>query len=129
MGASTQRAILFGALRLERGVSADSIAPLADGGRFAPPPTDRDEASALAAPVLRDDAPAHARGDYPEWLDLHFAAMFGDERAEEGEALSRHAPVDLRVNTLKGSRDAALEALAHFGSAPTPCRLPACASR
>jgi 16S rRNA (cytosine967-C5)-methyltransferase len=120
MGASTPRAILFGALRLERGMSADSIARLADGGRFAPPPPDEAEAGALAAPALRDDAPAHVRGDYPEWLDPYFAAVFGDDRAEEGAALSRRAPVDLRVNTLKGDRDAALTALAHLGPVPAP---------
>ncbi len=120
MGASTPRAILLGALRLERGMSADSIAHLADGGRYAPPPPDAAEADALAASALRDDAPAPVRGDYPEWLDPCFEAVFGDERAEEGAALSRRAPVDLRVNTLKSGRDAALEALAHFGPVPTP---------
>jgi 16S rRNA (cytosine967-C5)-methyltransferase len=119
MGESTPRAILFGALRLERGLSADSIAGLADGGRYAPPPPSQAEADALRA-ELRDDAPAHVRGDYPEWLDPHFAAVFGDERAEEGAALSRRAPVDLRVNTLRGDRDEALDALAHLGPVPTP---------
>ena len=53
MGASTPRAILFGALRLERGMSADSIARLADGVRYAPPPPDHAEADALAATGLR----------------------------------------------------------------------------
>jgi 16S rRNA (cytosine967-C5)-methyltransferase len=120
MGASTPRAILFGALRLERGMSADKIARLADGGRYAPPPPDAAEADALAQPALRGDAPAHVRGDYPEWLDPYFAAVFDDDRAEEGAALSRRAPVDLRVNTLKGGRAAALEALAHFGAVLTP---------
>jgi 16S rRNA (cytosine967-C5)-methyltransferase len=120
MGASTPRAILFGALRLERGLSADSIARLADGGRYAPPPPDATEAGALAASTLRDDAPAHVRGDYPEWLDPYFEAVFGDERVEEGAALSRRAPVDLRVNTLKGDRAAALTALAHLGAVATP---------
>jgi 16S rRNA (cytosine967-C5)-methyltransferase len=120
MGASTPRAILFGALRLERGMSVESIARLADGVRHAPPPPDHAEADALAAVAVRDDAPAHVRGDYPEWLDPYFAAVFGEERAEEGAALSRRAPVDLRVNTLKADRDAALAALAHLGATPTP---------
>jgi 16S rRNA (cytosine967-C5)-methyltransferase len=120
MGAQTPRAILFGALRLERGMSADSIARLADGGRYAPPPPDVAEAGALAASALRDDAPAHVRGDYPEWLDPYFERVFASDRAEEGAALSRRAPVDLRVNTLKGGRASALEALSHFGAVPTP---------
>src|SRR5262249_4396039 len=67
MGASTPRAILFGALRLERGMSVESIARLADGVRHAPPAPDHAETDALAAVALRDDAPAHVRGDYPEW--------------------------------------------------------------
>jgi 16S rRNA (cytosine967-C5)-methyltransferase len=120
MGASTPRAILFGALRLERGMSVDSIARLADGVRHAPPPPDHAEADALAAAALRDDAPAHVRGDYPEWLDPYFAVVFGEERADEGAALSRRAPVDLRVNTLKADRATVVAALAHLGAMPTP---------
>lgn len=120
MGASTPRAILFGALRLERGLSPEAIARLADGVRYAPPPPDHDEAKALAAEALRDDAPAPVRGDYPEWLDPYFAAVFGGERAEEGAALSRRAPVDLRVNTLKTDRGTATTALAHYHAVPTP---------
>src|SRR5262249_13876259 len=97
MGASTPRAILFGALRLERGLSPDAIARLADGVRHAPAPPNDAEARALAVP--RQDGPAHVRGDYPEWLDPHFAAVFGDDRAEEGAALSCRGPGGLPVNT------------------------------
>jgi 16S rRNA (cytosine967-C5)-methyltransferase len=120
MGASTPRAILLGALRLERGMSLDAIARLADGARYAPPPPDQAEAKALVAAALRNDAPAYVRGDYPDWLDPYFAAVFGEERAEEGAALSRRAPVDLRANTLKADRDTAALALAHLGTTPTP---------
>jgi 16S rRNA (cytosine967-C5)-methyltransferase len=123
MGAATPRALLLGALRLERGLSLDAIARLADGGRHAPEPPDTAEAEALAAtsPVRPlDGAPDHVRGDYPDWLDPYFAAVFGEERAEEGAALSCRAPVDLRVNTLKGDRDTALAALAHLRAVPTP---------
>jgi 16S rRNA (cytosine967-C5)-methyltransferase len=119
MGASTPRAILFGALRLERGLSLGAIARLADGTRYSPPPPDHTEANALTA-ALRHDAPAHVSGDYPEWLDPYFAAVFGEERADEGAALSRRAPVDLRVNTLQGDRDTAAAALAHLHAVSTP---------
>src|SRR5580658_3106663 len=119
MGAATPRAILFGALKLERGLTGDAIARLADGVRHAPPPPDDAETEALATAAL-DDAPPHVRGDYPEWLDPYFVAVFGDERAAEGAALASRAPVDLRVNTLKGSREDALAALSHLGATPTP---------
>jgi 16S rRNA (cytosine967-C5)-methyltransferase len=119
MDQATPRAILFGALKLERGLGPDAIRRLADGGRFAPaPPTDA-EVEALASPRL-GAAPAHVRGDYPEWLDAKLAAVFGEDRAAEGAALSSRAPVDLRVNTLKGDRATAAAALAHLHATPTP---------
>src|SRR6201995_645411 len=119
MDEATPRAILFGALKLQRALGPDPIRRLADGGRFAPaPPTDI-ELEALASARLRD-APAHVRGDYPEWLDSKFAAVFDEDRAAEGAALSRRAPVDLRVNTLKADRATAAAALAHLHAAPTP---------
>ena len=50
-------------------------------------------------------APAHVRGDYPDWLDPDFSNVFGDDRAAEGAALASRAPLDLRVNTLKAERE------------------------
>jgi len=119
MGEATPRAVLFGALKLERGMGPEAIRKLADGGRFAPPPPTEAEIEALTSSRLRD-APAHVRGDYPEWLDARFAAVFGDDRAAEAAALASRAPVDLRVNTLKGDRAAAAAALAHLHATPTP---------
>jgi 16S rRNA (cytosine967-C5)-methyltransferase len=122
MDAATPRAILFGALRLERGLDRDAIAKLANGGRFAPAPPDAAETEALGAAGLArlERAPAYVRGDYPEWLDPYFAAVFGDACAEEGAALASRAPVDLRVNTLKGGRDAVAAELAHLHAVATP---------
>ena len=119
MDEATPRAILFGALKLERGMGPDAIRRLADGGRFAPPPPTEAEIKALTSASL-GAAPAHVRGDYPEWLDAKLAAVFGEDRAAEGAALSSRAPVDLRVNTLKGDRATAAAALAHLHATPTP---------
>ncbi len=118
LGEATPRAVALGMLRLERGLDVEAIARLADGGRFAPVPLTATERQAIAENSLAD-APAHIRGDYPEWLDLPFARVFGDERAEEGAALARRAPLDLRVNTLKVDRDKAAAELAHLAPAPT----------
>ena len=47
MDADTPRARLLGMLRLERGMDADAIAALCDGGRFAPAAAERGERAAL----------------------------------------------------------------------------------
>ncbi len=60
MDADTPRARLLGMLKLERGMDADAIAALCDGGRFAPEPLTDAERAALTARSL-DDAPAHDR--------------------------------------------------------------------
>lgn len=118
MGEDTPRAILLGMLRLERKLDLAAIAGLADGGRFAPSPLTDAERAGLEAANL-DGAPPWIVGDYPEWLDPHFAATFGDERADEGAALGSRAPLDLRVNTLKATREEVLTELADLSPAPT----------
>jgi 16S rRNA (cytosine967-C5)-methyltransferase len=112
------RATLLGMLRLERNLDLAAVEKLADGGRFAPAPLTEAERARLADGTL-DGAPPHVAGDYPEWLDPHLARVFGDERAEEGAALARRAPLDLRVNTLKADRDKVAGALAHLDPQPT----------
>ena len=118
IGADSPRAVLLGMLARERGYDSDAVAKLCDGSRFAPAPlTDEEHARLRAASLV--GAPAHVRGDYPEWLDAQLAATFGDERTEEAAALASRAPLDLRVNTLKATRDAATQALAELGPQPT----------
>jgi 16S rRNA (cytosine967-C5)-methyltransferase len=105
MGSDTPRAILLGTLKRERRLDSEAIAKLADGSRYAPEALTDEERKRLDAADI-SNAPAHVAGDYPEWLDGHLARVFGDTRVEEGEALASRAPLDLRVNTLKGERDA-----------------------
>jgi 16S rRNA (cytosine967-C5)-methyltransferase len=118
MGAAAPRAIVLGMLRLERHLDVDAIAALADGARFAPAPLSDEERARLEAADL-SAAPPWVAGDYPEWLDPHLARVFGEERAAEGAALASRAPLDLRVNTLKASREQAAAALADLNPAPT----------
>lgn len=100
------RAVMLGMLKRERALDLPAIEKLFDGSRFAPQPLSGAERQALASDFK--DAPPHVAGDYPEWLDPHFARAFGDERAEEGGALASRAPLDLRVNLLKGERTDAI---------------------
>jgi 16S rRNA (cytosine967-C5)-methyltransferase len=113
MGEATPRAVLIGMLRRERGADLAAIEALCSGARYAPEPLTEMERSALAGEALAN-APAHVTGDYPEWLDPYLARVFGDERSDEGAALSSRAPLDLRVNTLAAERDDVLAALAHL---------------
>jgi 16S rRNA (cytosine967-C5)-methyltransferase len=115
MGNETPRARVLGMLKLERGMDADTIAALCDGGRFAPEPLDDAERAALASGSLQG-APAHIAGDYPEWLDAQFAAVFGEDRVAEATAMASRAPLDLRVNTLKAKREKVLGSLKHLGA-------------
>jgi 16S rRNA (cytosine967-C5)-methyltransferase len=118
MGADEPRAHVLGALVRARGMSASDIAALCTGERHAPAPLSADEQARLASPSLAD-APAHVRGDYPEWLADQLAEAWGERAVEEGAALSARAPVDLRANLLKTTRDEALAELAHLGAQPT----------
>jgi len=118
MGEATPRAILLGMLKRERELNAESIARLADGSGHSPPPLTDAERARLTSASL-DGAPLHVLGDYPEWLDPYLATVFGEERAEEGAALALRAPIDLRVNTLKGERDEALGELSELSPYPT----------
>jgi 16S rRNA (cytosine967-C5)-methyltransferase len=118
MGEDTPRATALGMLVRERGMEPAAVARLADGAGYAPPPLTEAERARLAATDL-SGAPPHVRGDYPEWLDPYLARVFGDERAEEGAALASRAPLDLRANTLKASRDEAARSLADLAPEPT----------
>ena len=118
MGADTPRAVLLGMLVRERGHDSDAVAKLCDGARFAPAPLTDEEHARLRAASL-EGAPEHVLGDYPEWLDAQLAATFGAERIEEAAALAARAPLDLRVNTLKATREEAQEALAELSPQPT----------
>jgi 16S rRNA (cytosine967-C5)-methyltransferase len=119
MGADTPRAILLGALREARGLDAAAIAALCTGEGHAPAPLSEEERARLETATLQG-APDHVVGDYPEWLAGRFAAAFGDRAAAEGAALAARAPVDLRVNILKASREQALARLSHLDPTPTP---------
>jgi 16S rRNA (cytosine967-C5)-methyltransferase len=119
MGSDTPRAVLLGLIGFEW-ESPAALDRLASGERFAPAPLTDDERAALARTNAFAGAPAHVRGDYPDWLDSGLARVFGEARAAEGAAMAERAPIDLRVNTLKSDRAKALAALEPFHAAPTP---------
>ncbi|VTZ28515.1 MFS transporter [Methylocella tundrae] len=119
MGEAGPRAVILGALRLVRGLSLEEASALFSGEAHAPAPMSEKERELFASASL-EGAPAHVAGDFPAWLEPSFAAVFEDRLIAETSALAERAPVDVRVNTLKCSRDKALLSLAHLNAAVTP---------
>ena len=110
MGSDAPRALVLGAAGRALGLSTEAIVAAADGSPHAPEPLSADEVAGLARGVP-EDAPDWVRGDYPEWLAPSLTRAFGAGAAEEGAALAQRAPVDIRVNTLKATREKVLKAL------------------
>ncbi len=105
--ATPRRMVL--ALTLRDGLDA---AELFDASQYGPAALGAEEMAFYRAPL--DDAamPDWARASFPAWLEAALKSQFGDGLADEMAALNQRAPLDLRVNTLKGDRQTALEALA-----------------
>jgi 16S rRNA (cytosine967-C5)-methyltransferase len=118
MGEASPRAEVLGALRQTRGLDVGAIAALFSGEGHAPSTLTDAERTRLAGADL-NGAPQHVAGDFPEWLATQFEASFGASAAEEGRALAERAPVDLRVNLLKSTREKALAALSYLKPEPT----------
>jgi 16S rRNA (cytosine967-C5)-methyltransferase len=119
MGEASPRAEMIGALKQLRELGEDEIATLFSGEGHAPAALTEAERKRLSEGDL-NDAPDHVRGDYPEWLAPAMAESCGGREVEEGRALANRAPVDIRVNTLKWSRERALAGLAHLEAQATP---------
>jgi len=90
------------------------------GLTHAPSPLTDDERKRLKAP--RAEPPLHIQGEFPAFLEPELTRAFGDGVLREMTALLARAPTDLRVNTLKASRDEVLTVLRDQGydAAPTP---------
>lgn len=103
-------------LMTSQGYSARALAELRVPG----------DLSALSARVRTVDAtalPLAVRGNLPDWLGERLAAHFGEtETLTLATALNEAAPVDVRVNTLKATREAVQQRLMEEGFAcePTP---------
>ncbi len=108
------RKLLLAAMYCLRGWNQKQLAPILKDG----------DAEWLAVAKAADTAawPAAVRCDLPDWLYERLAARFPGDIEALATALNRPAPLDLRVNPLKTSREAALRQLAsdHIAAAASP---------
>jgi 16S rRNA (cytosine967-C5)-methyltransferase len=118
--------LLIAASLLTEGWSLAGVAETYSGGRFAPAGLERGEYNALRRvenhTLDHPDMPDPVRLEVPDWLYPRLTARFGDRLAVEMAAMAESAPLDLRANLLKGTRDDAIAALAAEGweARPTP---------
>ncbi len=119
--------LLIAASLLTEGWALSGVAESFSGERFAPPGLERNEYNALrrveGQSLVHPDMPDPVRLELPDWLYPRMLERFGGDLDREMAALSEPAPLDLRVNILKGTRDAARAALAGEGWEATPTLL------
>ena len=118
--------LLIAASLLTEAWSLAGVAESFSGGRFAPSGLERNEYNALrrveGQALDHPDMPDPVRFEVPDWLFPRLRERFGADLDAEMAALCEPAPLDLRANLLKGTRDQAREALALEGweAKPTP---------
>lgn len=106
-GAATGRGLMIGLARVQ-GLEIDA---LFSGEGHAPAALTEAERAAGRAPEGAEAL------DLPDWIEDAFRASLGDRAEAAALALQSRAPVMLRVNARKGTRDQAIAALARDGVA------------
>lgn len=128
-GDTTGRALVLGSLVIADGMTVKEIEPLCAGGYGLEALTERERASLQAPTGSMSQA---ERLDWPDWLLEEARQIFGNELDRELDALRHRAPLDVRVNTLRGTVAEAQLSLKDEGFDPrsvalceTALRLPA----
>lgn len=99
------------------GFTPDKLAEELADDKFAPQAPSAEMMTAFGARRI-DDAPLNVQGDIPEWTQASFEENFSDDWLDEARALAGRPTLDLRVNTLKASRDKVLKSLERSGAEP-----------
>ncbi len=107
------RAIVLTALMLRRDYTVSALDAITQDSKYSLPrltPMEMKRCEELAArdPPLRGDEsnmPSHIRLNYPEWMEPMLRQSLGDDFDKALLALNEQAPTDLRVNTLKTTRE------------------------
>lgn len=108
------------------GRSPGTVAELFSGGKFGPAPLAADEAELARRldthTLEHPQMPAAVRGECPDWAAPGLTAALGDRFDAEMAALLESAPLDLRVNPIRGDRETAIRALKDAGVTARPTR-------
>ncbi|QJE73042.1 RsmB/NOP family class I SAM-dependent RNA methyltransferase [Aerophototrophica crusticola] len=123
----TPRTLVIADLMLSQGKTPESIENNFAGGRFSPPPMSDAEwklAKALETRTLaHPKQPDPVKVEVPDWAAEPLQRAFGDRFLAEMGAMLGEAPLDLRVNPVKGTREEAIAQLAAAGIEAKPTAL------
>lgn len=115
----TSRTRTLAFLMLHDGLSAAQAAQFFDGGKHHAEGLGADEEqllSALTGKVMDDPAmPVAVRVECPDWAAEKLHDVYGDQFESELRAMMMPASLDLRVNTIKATRDEVRASLAEQG--------------
>lgn len=121
---ASARALVMAAILFRKDVTAATLAATFSGEPYAPSVLTGAEtkfAAALEHATLDDSRmPLPARLNFPAWLEPELQASLGDALIPEMLAMQEQAPVDVRVNTLKTTREALIAQFEAAGFLPEP---------
>jgi len=124
---ATPRNRLLAWLALAEGKTPEHVAGLFSGGSSAPAAVSDQERALLGklrgGTIEHPAMPEEVRGECPSWAVAPLRRRFGDSFPREMAGLLTAAPLDLRVNPLKATREAMLSALRRLGLPAEPTRL------
>ncbi len=113
--ADTARTRMIGDLVLCEKMTLDDLDQIFIEGKYEAAPLSDEErtfANFLAGKNLNDAAmPDAVRAECPDWAEPKLRELFGADFEVQLSAMIDPAPLDLRVNTMKGSVDEAMESL------------------
>ena len=117
MASDEARALALGAAAGALGITPQAVIEACDGSTHAPSVLNETERAGLTRDLA--GSPPHVQANVPEWMFESFEHVFGARAIDEGRKMAERAPADLRVNTLKATREKMLKALASFGAQET----------
>lgn len=113
MQRSDARALVIGSLAVVDRLDGDAIAALCVDGSHALGALSEQELT--QATSVRDADEPWVRSNYPQWLHDELSLTFGGALSREMRALNERAPLDLRANALKATREQVLLELREAG--------------
>ncbi|MDD3181674.1 MAG: RsmB/NOP family class I SAM-dependent RNA methyltransferase [Alphaproteobacteria bacterium] len=106
-------------LKLFEKKTQNEIDGLCDGGQYAPARLEPEEKKLIASlkghTATHPNMPEEVVGECPEWASEGLKKRFGKNLSKHLDVLLRPAPLDLRINPLKTTREKAAANLMHLG--------------